>query len=105
MPSPTPPKSAKVELNVRDVKREFGKLCAEARLRRRHIGWIDIDPDDALDRRANQPLKTVASGAPNDGDRAWRMLSHRALQLVGEHPRLSDFRQGHMAFIVCQRDV
>jgi len=33
------------------------------------------------------------------------MLSHRTFELVGEHPRLRDFRQGHMAFMVCQRDV
>jgi hypothetical protein len=52
-------------VNVPDVKCELRKLYAETRLGRRHIVRIDVDPDDALDRRANQPLKTVASGAPS----------------------------------------
>jgi len=70
-----------------------------------HVLWIYVHGDDALERSGRDSFQSIATSTSDDCDARRVPPRDGAIKLLCEHLCLPDGWEGHMAFIVLQRDA
>ena len=89
-------------LNVTDDQFKLLESTSIARLNFRDVARVDVDADNPCDVVGNL-VEAVAACAAKNCDGLWRKPFDGVSEQVGQHLRLLDARQSHVAFVVSQR--